>query len=121
MQWVQNFWRFIKEFLTRKELLLKVCTVDDLPKTLNSSKLYVVGEGEYQWYAAMLCPCNCRAILYMNLSPDDYPEWSLSTDIHGNATLKPSIWRKVGCKSHFWLRDGKVYWCTRTSSHISES
>ncbi len=111
MQWLQNFWRFIKQHLWRKELLFKVYRVDDLPEKLISSRLYVIGEGDYLWYAAMLCPCNCKAILHMNLSPDDRPKWSLSTDVYDNATLKPSIWRKVGCKSHFWLREGKIYWC----------
>ncbi|WP_141211775.1 DUF6527 family protein [Pseudanabaena sp. SR411] len=115
MQWFQNLWQFIKQHLWRKELLFKVYKVDDLPETLISSRLYVVGEGDYLWYAAMLCPCNCQAILYMNLSPDERPKWSLSSDVHNKATLKPSIWRKVGCESHFWLRDGKIYWCTRSS------
>ena len=43
--------------------------------------------------------------------PGDRPGWKLRDHWDGTASLAPSVWRKVGCKSHFWLRKGRVEWC----------
>ncbi|MDM9644782.1 DUF6527 family protein [Rhizobium sp. S163] len=26
-------------------------------------------------------------------------------------TLHPSVWRNSGCRSHFWVRRGRIAWC----------
>ncbi|MGK7346059.1 MAG: DUF6527 family protein [Candidatus Nitrospinota bacterium M3_3B_026] len=59
----------------------------------------------------MLCPCGCGLTLHMNLIPDDRPCWQLTIYSDNSATLDPSVWRRKGCESHFWLRRGKVLWC----------
>lgn len=82
-----------------------------LPKTLKRRTLYIVQEDGYQEQAAMICPCGCKAILYMNLLPDERPCWKVTRHEDGSATLHPSVWRKKECGSHFWLRNGRVIWC----------
>jgi hypothetical protein len=39
------------------------------------------------------------------------PRWDIFVDQNGRPTLKPSVWLRVGCRSHFWLRKGRVVWC----------
>ncbi|WP_324252081.1 DUF6527 family protein [Roseibium aggregatum] len=39
------------------------------------------------------------------------PNWSLKSEDDKPPTLRPSVWRKTGCKAHFWLRDGHIHWC----------
>ncbi|WP_412768188.1 DUF6527 family protein [Vreelandella titanicae] len=38
------------------------------------------------------------------------PNWSITIGQSDRPTLHPSVWLKGGCKSHFWLREGKVVW-----------
>ena len=82
-----------------------------LPDTLKRRTLYIVKEDGYEEQAAMICPCGCKQILHMNLLPDERPCWGVTTHSDGSASLHPSVWRKVGCKSHFWFRHGRVKWC----------
>jgi hypothetical protein len=40
---------------------------------------------------------------------DDDPRWEVRAT--GDLiTLRPSVWRTKGCKSHFVLSDGRVHW-----------
>ncbi|WP_394339847.1 DUF6527 family protein [Mucilaginibacter conchicola] len=58
----------------------------------------------------MLCPCGCKQILYTNLIEDHHPFWKYK--LNGKTiSLRPSIDRLVGCRSHFFLTDGKIIWC----------
>ena len=111
MKMFANFWRFVKGRLFRQPVPLKTVKVEELPQKINSYSIYVVGEGAYLWYAAMLCPCGCGATLYMSLMPEGRPRWRLTEHGDGTITLQPSVWRTKDCKSHFFLRKGLVQWC----------
>jgi hypothetical protein len=84
-----------------------------MPRRLASDVVYILTEDGQPWQAVMICPCGCGAVLEMNLLPDDRPVWKASFGKKGRPTLHPSIWRKVGCKSHFFVREGQVIWCER--------
>jgi hypothetical protein len=86
-----------------------VAQVEDEPDTVDSKTLYVIGEGDFLAFVVMLCPCGCNKKIHLNLMPGNKPTWSLSK-LKGVPTLRPSIWRKVGCNSHFFIREGKVVW-----------
>jgi hypothetical protein len=82
----------------------------DVPDQIAPRRLYVVGDTGQYWLAAMKCPCGCGADIQLPLSGDDGPRWS----VEGAAdapTLRPSVHRTTGCRSHFILRRGKVVWC----------
>lgn len=83
----------------------------DLPKLLDELTLYIVGIEGNEWLAVMGCPCRCGARLSLNMLRDESPCWYWQINRNGAVTLSPSVWRKVGCRSHFFLRDGKVQWC----------
>ena len=84
---------------------------EDLPEQPKSKTLYLVMEAGDPWHAAMLCPCGCGETLYMNLIPDERPVWHLKVQEDCTGTLCPSIRRKRGCRSHFWFKNDRVYWC----------
>lgn len=60
------------------------------------------------------CCCGCKSEVVTTISP---AEWSIDI-INGKPTLYPSIgnW-SYRCKSHYWIRDGKIVW----SGNMSES
>ena len=84
--------------------------VEDEPDVLHDGRVYFVG-GRDPIYAAMACPCACGAVLRMNLRPEADPCWLWATSDRGAVTLKPSVWHQSGCRSHFFLHDGRVDWC----------
>lgn len=90
---------------------LRVVFVEDEPDELKRDVLYAVGENGYLWQATFACPCGCQARITLNLLPDDSPRWQLHV-VAGVPTLTPSIWRKAGCRSHFFIRQGRVDWCS---------
>ncbi len=83
----------------------------DLPLTLERNILYVVHEDGYLEHASMICPCGCKNKLHMNLIPDERPLWRLENYENGTVSLHPSVWRRTGCRSHFWLRNSRIVWC----------
>jgi hypothetical protein len=44
--------------------------------------------------------------------PDARPRWSVIRNADGTVTLHPSVARIRGCQSHFFIRAGKVVWCS---------
>ena len=97
--------------LLRRPPLFSTTYVEDLPDAVAGGQLYVVGEGGYTWCAAMVCPCSCGETLQMSLLLEGRPRWTFEEQSDGTPTLHPSVWRQVGCRSHFFLRKGVVIWC----------
>lgn len=85
--------------------------VDELPDVALDDMVYLVGEGPERWIAGLRCPCGCGEFLQMSLMRGGRPRWSCRTHWSGLVTLHPSIWRQKGCRSHFFLRGGRVDWC----------
>lgn len=111
MTWLKNFFGWILSLLGFQAATYKTVKVADvLPTKLEKNTIYIVEDDGYQEQAAMLCPCGCERILHMNLLPDERPCWELTLHTNGVASLYPSVWRKTDCQSHFWFKQGKVYW-----------
>lgn len=85
--------------------------IDELPVQLQKLTVYVLGESEHLWSTAMICPCGCGELLQMSLHKQGRPRWELTNHGDGTVSLSPSVWRKVGCKSHFFLKHGRIIWC----------
>ncbi|MCL5047127.1 MAG: DUF6527 family protein [Actinobacteria bacterium] len=77
--------------------------LEELPDCLDERVLYVLGEGGHLWSVAMLCQCGCGETLHMSLHQEGRPRWELTYHSDGTVSLWPSIWRKYGCRSHFFL------------------
>ena len=57
------------------------------------------------------CPCGCGETIAINLDTGTGPAWCIRFDSEG-LTLLPSVWRPTGCRSHFIIWKGRVWWCS---------
>lgn len=115
IRWIPDLWhRWCsargREILRRQGYWPTVSCAE-LPEELEAQTLYLWGEDGQIWQAVMACPCCCGATLHMSTLTDDWPHWKIDQHDDGTTTLSPSIWRKIGCRSHFWLRHGCIHWC----------
>ena len=104
---IARFWCWV----TGRPAPLTAIHLEELPDALHASKVYIIGEGEYQWIAAMIFPCGCGATLQLGLMPEQRPRWKVTEHRNGSVSLHPPVWRLRGCRSHFWLKHGKIIWC----------
>jgi|SRR5579862_2668756 len=111
--WVR-VWNWLRG-LWRREKPYRVMQIEELPDRVRPGCLYALGGPARPWSAALVCPCGCGELLHLSLLPEDCPTWSLSVDGRDLPTLYPSVWRKDGCRSHFFLRGGRVVWCGAVS------
>lgn len=103
--WLRSF---VPEKGTRS---FRVIRVADRPSLLAANTLYLVGDDSLCWFAALRCPCGCGDEIVVSLLTTDRPHWKLQLSIDGSPTLSPSVWRRKGCRSHFFLREGLIQWC----------
>ncbi len=96
--------------LRRQSVLFTAVQVDDIPDKLESGKVYLVGENNHFWSAALKCPGGGGNVLEINLVPDTRPLWRVTENSRGLVTVEPSIWRRRDCECHFRITDGKVSW-----------
>lgn len=90
---------------------LKITEGDMLPPKLPIWDLVMARDGDEDWSVGLRCPCGCGQRLEMMLLKEVKPRWDISVDRRGHVTLHPSVWVREGCKSHFWVRSGKIIWC----------
>ena len=103
-KWFNNQYHFYSSPKFKFEL------VEDLPELIPENKVLVVAEGNQPDTLAFKCPCGCNSNILLNLLQDAKPRWKYRITKRGNISISPSIWRKVGCKSHFFVRDGRIDW-----------
>ncbi|MFM0100878.1 DUF6527 family protein [Paraburkholderia nemoris] len=89
----------------------RVVAVDELPDRLASKIVYAVGEDGQYWLAALTCPCGCGDTIQLSMMQGQRPRWTLVERYMRFPTLAPSVDRTVGCRSHFFVRGGKILWC----------
>lgn len=90
--------------------------VTDPPDATKARVLFVVGDEATPWCAILACPCGCGETIRLSLVERDRPRWTLTIDNADRPTLSPSIHRVVGCRSHFFLRAGRIVWADRQAS-----
>lgn len=94
-------------WLTRR---VEVAKGDFLPATLPKRNFVLVRDGVEDWSVGFVCPCGCYRKIELLLISDANPHWKIFIDPKGRPTLEPSVWLKDGCRSHFWVRKGKIIW-----------
>lgn len=107
-------WAWLRSWFVRPDTgprSLKTVYLEELPEELDPEVVYVLGEEEHRWFVAMLCPCGCKATLQLSLLAMAVPQWKLIEHPDHTISLHPSVWRTVGCRSHFFLRRGFIQWC----------
>ena len=101
-----NRWRYVA---FGRAVLIEV--VHERPEHLRQRRLYVTQAGQDAVFGVMICPCGCQETLNLRFLPDRRPRWYLEGEAGERATVRPSIWRREGCRSHFFLTDGRIIWC----------
>lgn len=84
---------------------------------IETARIYCVAPANKTKWILFCCPCECGNVITLSLQNIHKPFWLLKKEISGRPSLHPSIWRERGCFSHFWIRDGRVYWCAGTGRH----
>lgn len=116
---VARLWWSLVEFTGLRPGLATV-VVEDLPDLLDPDRVYLVGNPDLPWSAALLCPCGCRASIQLSLVPGDSPRWRAKRHLSGSVTLHPSVWRTRDCRSHFFIRRGRVVWSRSATRPIEQ-
>lgn len=111
MNWLRHLWRGLVRRFGRGPRPLRTVFTGELPDSPHAGEVYIVGESGHRWFAALLCPCGCGATLQLSLMPEGRPRWRMEEHRDGSISLHPSVWRTIGCRSHFFLTRGHVRWC----------
>lgn len=90
---------------------LHIVEGDSLPVRLPKRDLVLARDDGEDWCVGMRCPCGCGYAIELLVVAEGMPRWDVTVDENGVPTLKPSVWLKKGCRSHFWVRDGRIHWC----------
>lgn len=94
----------------RAQRKLVVVHGDALPAQLPKRGLVLLQEDGEDWSVGMRCPCGCKQRVELPLVREAKPSWKLTLEQDGSPTLTPSVWLREGCRSHFFLRRGRVQW-----------
>lgn len=111
MKWPNYIWSWLRSLFSNQPKPYDTVRVEELPDRLRERTVYLVGEGKNLWVAAMTCPCGCNETIQLNLLAGRRPKWSVSETPNYTVSLHPSVWRKSGCKSHFFFRNSEIIWC----------
>lgn len=104
------WWRSFKARLAPRRSL-KILAGDTLPDRLPRRDLILMRDDGEDWSVGLLCPCGCGHRLEMMVLDGVRPRWDVTIDKQGYPTLHPSVWLRTGCRSHFWVRQGRIVWC----------
>lgn len=107
----RSWWRRVSSLFGMRAPVYTFHHVRDFPKDFQSHIVYLQGKPGQEWLAGFSCPCGCQEQIELILSPAKPPCWRLIKHSGDEVTLSPSVWRSVGCRSHFFLRKGKIIWC----------
>jgi hypothetical protein len=77
---------------------------------------YRVMRGDTPKWALFLCPSGCRSVVTLSLQAVHVPHWTVQPSSNQRPSVRPSVWRDIGCYSHFFVEDGRVYWCMNSGS-----
>jgi hypothetical protein len=100
--------------IPRPDLLARVVSDHPVPETMQAGWIYVVGGSEYQKWAYFRCPADNDELIQLSLMPNRRPRWELGIDFLERPTISPSVRQLDGSYAHFWVRKGRIDWCSDT-------
>ena len=96
-------------FLFHKKYRIEI--VQDIVEYYPKNRIFLIKDfGQKAWLIQFKCPCGCDSIINLNLLQDARPCWRYYIDKKSRITVRPSVHRIIGCKSHFNIINGKVIW-----------
>ena len=103
-----RYFQRIRDRLQRGKPQFHVANADEMPEHLRGGLVYLVGSTQTPWAAVFGCPSGCGARIELNLRAEVSPFWRVVCHADNTISIWPSIHRKVGCRSHFWIERGYV-------------
>ena len=91
---------------------LRVVSLTPKTTVIGPGEMFLVEYQGKRYWTMFRCPCGCDEIVTLMAESEKGPTWSTWTSREGRPCLRPSVWRMEGCHSHFWIYDGRVYWCS---------
>lgn len=85
---------------------------DSLPPQMPIRSIVVTVEDEEIWCVGLKCSCGCGYTIELPIIKEAKPRWDLNINLQNQISLYPSVLLKKGCKSHFWVKNGKIIWCS---------
>lgn len=106
-----EIWSYIKRLFRWSDGRehLEVRALEDSPELHEKGVVYLIGDSGKYWFVEMACPCGCGEVIKLKLFGKS-PVWAVYFDQVGRISLRPSVWRTKGCRSHFFVRDSQIYW-----------
>ena len=117
MNKLKRVWRSFIDLLWSRNVYTTE-TVTEFPDMLEPKCVYLIGDDSVPWFATLLCPCGCGAFIRLSLLNNDQPRWQAKHHLTGTVTLKPSILRKGGCRSHFFFDVGELFGLQTNQSYV---
>lgn len=108
MRWPIWVLGFLERFLPARRI--EVIDGETLPKKLPKRNIVLLRDAGEDWSVGMRCPCGCGQLIELALIPEAIPRWKLQVELNETPTLTPSVWLREGCRSHFFVRRGRVNW-----------
>lgn len=90
----------------------KLQVVERTPRDIPDGEMFLVEYNGRRYWTVFRCPCGCGDIVTLMAVSDHGPTWHTETSKGTRPCLRPSVWRMGGCHSHFWVHDGRVFWCS---------
>lgn len=87
--------------------------VAESPDSLVPGILFHEVRGGHPKWLHLQCP-RCKEHIQLQLAGRQ--RWSLKTDCLGRPTIAPSIWETESCQAHFFIRGGRIVWCTDSNA-----
>ena len=94
--------------------------LDNVPESVADRTVYIIGTYN-PWVIIFNCPCGCREKILLNLLENASPKWCFRLERKKSISVYPSIRRTLGCRSHFWLKNGKIYFVSHSEAPSSIS
>jgi beta-xylosidase len=85
---------------------------------INDKEFYLVKFKRKNVWALFKCPCGCGHVISLSVQKSNYKNWTVKKSKNNRPSLQPSVWQTTGCRSHFWINDGRVYWCSSFEDNL---
>lgn len=95
---------------TPERMAYSILHLQEIPKSIELGKIYQVNTENDPWICIFYCPCGCKEKIILNLQTQARPAWKIQTKKDSVPTISPSVYRQIGCKSHFFIQEGRVVW-----------
>lgn len=108
---ISELWDRLLVWLGIRKPLYRYMHIKDFPDEWKEKTVYLLGTPGNEWLAGLLCPCGCKKRIELVLLPEERPRWNLTIHKKRTLSIRPSVWLKKDCKSHFFLTEGNIMWC----------